>query len=102
LDDSLRAAPLFDRFGSQHEPFRTGAFLSYVAKTSIETTSISINGIEGVAYGTLTEQERIDWHLKRGELMVLISMSGPALRSPEEHAMHERFINSIEYIPATL
>lgn len=82
-------------------PADLAPFLSYVTKTQIKTNAIAINGIEGVTYGALSEQERIDWHLKRGELMILISLSGPALRSSEEHALHERFISSIQHIPTT-
>ncbi len=80
-------------------PADLAPFLSCVTKTEIETTSININGIQGVTYGTLVDQQRIDWHLKRGELMILISLTGPAVRSSDEHAMHERFINSIQYLP---
>jgi hypothetical protein len=89
------------RLAANSSPADLAPFILSCTKQQVEPSPIVVNGISGVRFGTLSQDQQTDWWLKRGELMICISLFGPALRSSDEHAVHERFINSLEYIPAT-
>jgi hypothetical protein len=83
------------------KPEDLGSFILSCTKQYVDLTSVQINGIAGVMYGTYDKQRTwIDWWMKKGELMICINLQGTGTASASEQALHAQVIESLTYVAA--
>ena len=78
--------------------------IDYSTKSDVTTNAISVNGIEGVTYGSYASPVTwIDWWFKSGDTMICLNLQGalfPFKEHPteEEVAEHQAIVGSLKYL----
>lgn len=82
-------------------------FIDHSTKSNVNTRRISVNGIDGVLYGSYASPvTRIDWWFKKGDIMICLNLQGtpfPFIEHPTEAEVteHQSIVDSLRYLGRT-
>jgi hypothetical protein len=84
-------------------PEDLGGFILSCTKERVDLEPVEINGIRGVTYGSYEQPGgcSIEWWLKKGELMICISLLGrDEQASEEDRKTHREIMASLSHVAA--
>jgi len=83
------------------QPEDLRSFILSCTKEYVDLEPVEVNGIRGVRYGSYNEPGgcRIDWWLKKGELMICITLQSSSNHpSDEDKETHQQIMESVSHV----